>query len=695
MRERAPAGGGRAILVLLNAPRRPATTRETRDFGMAMKRSSRRGSARRRLPLSVRLSLLVLFAALLPLAAVVGINDYTARDKLVAQGTQTLTNDARAKADLINTYMHERLLDGAALASLPTTPAYLACLAASQLPYSQAAPINAKLNCLDDVLGTDFYKGSNQRALAVGLVRDANYTSWNLYAAKGDALLTCVPSKDPQKPCGDRPSSLSVAPANLQAVQKGKQFVSDVTYDKAGNATYANLYTPIAGFQQGQVLGFLQARLKLDYIWNIVKGEAGANGSGSSAFIADANGTHIADASVAQLFSTTPDPAAVMTSLKSQAAEESFQGPVLGGGATTYQYVRIHLNSDNTPGWTYFVLSPLPTVTAVADDQVRISLLSGGVVALLAILIGLMLGRSMARPVHAATEDLQGAAASLKVLAARQESSASEQQWVVDACKTGLDSVRYLSDAMNQAAKRVIDASNWFGEYWDRLTEEQARRTVQHLQELARYIDEAARRQNVSSERMGKAITVTTQVSEQLVAGASAAKQSSDQLEEVVGNLQHVVGGRPPALAPELEQADELDMVGRIAVSPAPMRSGRSGRLEMGPPQGQMRQLAAPMSGSGRSGPGRSGPGHSQISPGSQMDPWGSGGRAPQAPYGPYAGARRPGQSQMFDGGGPSYPGPDYGGGYGQDNGGYGGYGQELPAGRRSGNPGSRVERDW
>jgi len=97
---------------------------------------------------------------------------------------------------------------------------------------------------------------------------------------------------------------------------------------------------------------------------------------------------------------------------------------------------------------------------------------------------------------------------------------------------------------MHQAARRIIDASNWFNDYWNRLTEEQARRTVQHLQELAHYIDEAARRQQLSSERLGKAITVTRQVSDQLVAGAGAANQSAAQLEQVVHDLHRVVGGK-------------------------------------------------------------------------------------------------------------------------------------------------------
>src|SRR5258708_2733341 len=82
-----------------------------------------------------------------------------------------------------------------------------------------------------------------------------------------------------------------------------------------------------------------------------------------------------------------------------------------------------------------------------------------------------------------------------------------------------------------------------------RRTEARARRTVQHLLELARYVDEAARRQQASSDRLGKAITVTTQVSDQLAAGANAATTSAEQLEQVVTNLQRVVGGRIPVLA--------------------------------------------------------------------------------------------------------------------------------------------------
>src|SRR5215469_15987453 len=133
-----------------------------------MANAKRRGQPRRRLSLSVRLSLLVLFAALLPLAAVVAFNDYTARNTLVQQGQSALKTDATSNTDQVALYLRERMQDGGALGTLPTTPAYLLCVIASQLPPAQAQQallIDEQLHCSDPAVGADFYMGSNQRAL--------------------------------------------------------------------------------------------------------------------------------------------------------------------------------------------------------------------------------------------------------------------------------------------------------------------------------------------------------------------------------------------------------------------------------------------------------------------------------------------------------------------------------------------------
>ena len=54
----------------------------------------------------------MLFAAILPLVAVVGINDLLARKTLEQQGRAALTTDAQSKASLVELYLHERVLDG-------------------------------------------------------------------------------------------------------------------------------------------------------------------------------------------------------------------------------------------------------------------------------------------------------------------------------------------------------------------------------------------------------------------------------------------------------------------------------------------------------------------------------------------------------------------------------------------------------
>ena len=516
----------------------------------------RRRRSRSRMSLPVRLSLLALFAALLPVAAVVGINTYLARGALIDQGRQAISTDANAKTALVDAYLSERLADGLTIAQVPTVAPFIVCAtAADQAP--------ASLGC-DKPAQLALYRDSMVRTVGAAAIRDKNYGAVSIFSANRQFLT----SSDTKL------TSATVVPPSAtdvdQVIRQDKQNISPVYYSQQDQHAYVYIYTPVTlenpATQAKTVVGFTRGTLRLDYLWGIVGKEDGANGADSYAFITDNDGIRIASSKQNELFtavkplsaatqteistdkrfgSDTPiqqlDLPAVADALDAGQTEQSFQSVASPESKTEYQFVRIKLA---TVPWSYFVLSPISTVTQVATDQVKNSLIIAGVIAVLAILIGLIIGSRLSRPVQASVEDLEGAALQLHSLAARQEQSAGEQHWVVDACSTGLESVRYLSDAMHQAARRIIDASNWFGDYWNRLTEEQARRTVQHLQELAHYIDEAARRQQLSSERLGKAITVTRQVSDQLVAGAGAANQSAEQLEQVVHDLHRVVGGK-------------------------------------------------------------------------------------------------------------------------------------------------------
>lgn len=588
---------------------------------------------RGRISLTVRLSLLILAAALLPLAAVVGITTYLPRygahDTLINQGNAALTTDARAKTDLLELYFGERAADGQALATLETVAPYILC---STLPLPPDA-----LKCYSQ---GPLYLGSNTRALKVGLSRDSNYSAWALFDARGTPLLAYnQPTKGNFVPL----HADEVAPVRQQdlkpVVLQGQSYVSPVYYDPSAKRAYVQMYAPIFFFNPASnnksVVGFLRATLNLDYVWGVVNGEKGADGEGSYAFITDENGVRVAsahederftsvkslDQNVAKQIATekrygndSPVPQIDLPQVASAVggadSEQSFQSIAAPDSKMQYQFVGIHLKA--VP-WTYFVLSPTDTVTQVASDQVRNALLSAAVIAVIAVLIGLLIGSGMTRPVQRSVAELEGAAVRLHGLASRQQESSGEQHWVVDACQTGLESVRYLSDAMHQAARRVLEASNWFGDYWDRLTEEQAKRTVSHLQELAHYIDEAARRQQASSDRLGKAITVTRQVSDQLVGGAGAATESAEQLEQVVYELHRVVGGRArtpllPSGDREQDQMAEMGGMGQMGgmgMSAPASRPGVSLPYPELPPSlaRQYGQMSSPASGWGGNGP--------------------------------------------------------------------------------------------
>ncbi len=578
---------------------------------------------RSRLSLSLRFSLLMLLAALLPLAAVVGVNDYFTRQTLIKQSINVLPSDAGVTASRISDYFTERLLDGVALSTLDTAHQFLICAADQAQVQAQIAQGNYLAQLTPDCAANDQgYAASVIRALLVGIQRDHSYTLWNMYIITGPSSASLLLSSDLSMP---KSGQKTPAPAQeIAPVIQGRQTISPVYYDQKDGYAYVRIYTPIFRTfpPSGQALGFLQATLKLDKIWGFVEQGAKSDGTNSGAFITDNNGVRIADTDSSRLFTavapldakaqssisalglyglstppTVSDLPQVAAASSSPAQETTFQGVTAPGGKTQSQFAAVKTQAmdqlaalekkppENILPWTYFLDSPLSTVTAIATQQLQFSLISAAIVAVLAALLGLFIGARTASPVEQSAQQLEGAAGVLKALASRQESAASEQSWVVDACKTGIDGVRYLADAMNQAARRIMAASNWFSDYWDRLNEEQARATVQHLRELAAYIDEAARRQQASSDRLDRAIAVTMQVSNQLLTGATEATQSAEQLDMVVRDLQRVVGGHISVSAETRDEEDAMRRRIELATGAMPaVSSPRAGQMALPAP---------------------------------------------------------------------------------------------------------------
>jgi hypothetical protein len=230
----------------------------------------------RQLPLAVRLSLILMLTAVLPLLLIVGISEYTARPILINQANQTMETDAQTRTQLIDIYLNERLHDVETLSLVPGLWQWL-----TESPSLRAA----------DTAGP--------ASLAAGVARDRDYVTWSLFDSSAHLMLAY-----PHQPLTRQETSS--LPAWFQAMkisQTGMPMISPVYYNAPTHKAFVDIYSPI--YQGGQphdpFLGFLLVKLNLDYIWSILKSDRGISNKGSS-FILDQNGVRNADTFNHKLF---------------------------------------------------------------------------------------------------------------------------------------------------------------------------------------------------------------------------------------------------------------------------------------------------------------------------------------------------------------------------------------------------------
>lgn len=503
--------------------------------------------SRRGISLSFRISLGLVFAAVLPLILTVAFTEWQTRPQLLAQANTAMQSDAKTRVQLIDTYLNERLLDTQTLAQVPVVPQFL--VVSAHLP-----PTSDQYQAL---LPHVIY------ALAAGIYRDKRYATWDLFDPNGQLRLY-YPLNNKPKPHGN----YFVSAEYLAAVRSGKTFISTVYYTPATNKASVDIYSPIytqptTPKEKPQYVGFMRATLNIDYIWNIVQNDLGSNGNGSYAFILDENGIRIADTNASRLFQAV---APISDTLQQQITQEQRYGTTndvtvvtdnafaaqLGSTATTatfqtrpasenqdFQVVR---DTTTTTHWRYFVLSPVSTVLAVANQQFFLTILVAFGVAALTAIIGLIAGLGITRPILRSVNYLRENSQALSTLAIRQQDAASEQTWVVDSSQVGLQSVQYYTEATRVAAQRLNQVGTDLLQRWPYTNQQQVKQVVEKMVAAAQYIENASQYQGASNQKLSTALKVATQVTEQLAAGATSATDAATQMEQVVTQLRLVVG---------------------------------------------------------------------------------------------------------------------------------------------------------
>jgi hypothetical protein len=494
---------------------------------------------RKSLSLTIRLSALLIAAVVLPLLITIITSEAILRPTLTAQATAQMENDAQS---------HVAAIDSA--------------LIANEQDLSVLGQFYAIQHFL---LGEQIYREQALSELTLGYHLDSNFSAWTLFDKTGAQPRLSYPALP------GRDGQYYIPPDILDQLQSPhKTLISDTYLDENTHTGYIYIYTTISS-AQNKVIGIARATYMLTDIWAEVNNETNA-ASGSYAMIVDENGVRIGYTNKDTTLTTLPtalfkpiaplsptfqqkmqtenlygaNSSAVTTladtglasQLQSSQQSASFQfTPALQGAA--YQAYRVQCQSAR---WTYIVLRPVSTITGAANQQDTYLLILAVAITILAAIVGILVGRTMTRPILRSVTSLTKSSDMLKTLAAREQARAKEQKWIVESAQTGLSSMQQYARASSSAAHKLDEMGREFAQSWERYDTQIRQRNLYAIISAANYIEKASMHQERTSKGLNTAIQVTNQVTEQLLSGATSASDAAMQMEEVIKQLRRLVG---------------------------------------------------------------------------------------------------------------------------------------------------------
>src|SRR5437660_6041031 len=178
---------------------------------------------RKRLSLSIRISLWLIAVALTPLLIALLISEIQARPTLVNQASISLETNAQAQANLIDEYLANKLQIISSLDNIPLVQQYFQ---------------NPKGDDPANIYGTS---GIIQNGLALEKYLYPDVSIISFFTLQGNLLLSfSLYHLQPQM----RGAHL-VPPEYLQKTLQAQPFISDVYYNPATRTASVDLYTPV------------------------------------------------------------------------------------------------------------------------------------------------------------------------------------------------------------------------------------------------------------------------------------------------------------------------------------------------------------------------------------------------------------------------------------------------------------------
>ena len=497
---------------------------------------SKKSSTRKSLRLSIRISLWLIAVSILPLLLTLVISELQSRSTLISQASRTMETDAQTHAQLIDNYFTQKLLVLKSLDYTPLVQEYL------------LDPVGDQKN-VPTIL---------QNGFAIQRLIDPDVTLVTFFDPGGKLLLSYSLYGLKPQPHG----KYMIPPEDAQQIAKGQQFVSNVYYDPLTHQSTVELYTPVYSTTLKRLLGVVRDTLDLDSVGRIVKSEKDVNGAASYAFILDQNGVRIVDPDPTTLFTSIAPLNATLQanitaenrygknsalpvqadsnlrSIQSQPKPPVTFQEVPAGKNELFQVTRRPLSS--VP-WTYFVLTPVNEVIAVANQQLLIIVLIASAIILPVAVIGWIVGYRISSPILRSVKSLVKNNHVLNQLSEREKKASSEQVWIVEASKTGLESQQYYTDASKIAARRLNELGRGLLERRD-VDKYTTLNIVKQMVNIGLYFEKAIAYQEEANKKVAVAVKVTDEVAEQLASGAKSTSEAANELDGIVNQLRQIVG---------------------------------------------------------------------------------------------------------------------------------------------------------
>lgn len=495
--------------------------------------------SRKGLSLTVRLSVLLIAAVVLPLVITVITSESILRPTLTSQATLQMESDAESRVTAIDSALIANEQDLSVLGQFYAIQHFL--------------------------LGEQIYKQQALAELTLGEHLDSNFSSWTLFDKAGHQprlSYPALPSRDGQ---------YYIQPDILAQLQSPhKTLISDTYLDENTHTGYVYIYATISS-SQDEVIGVVRATYMLTDIWTQVNNETSA-AAGSYAMIVDEHGVRIGYTNNDTTQTTLPtalfksiEP--LSSTFQQQMQDENLYGnnktavttladPDLANQlhnarqSTSFQFTparqttayQAYIIQCQAVPWTYIVLRPVSTITGAANQQDIYLLALAVAITVLAAVVGIFLGRSMTRPILNSVLSLTKSSEMLQTLAAREQARAKEQKWIVESAQTGLRSMQQYARASSAAAHKLDEMGQHFTQNWDRYDAQSRQQHLYAITSAANYIEKASLHQERTSKGLNTAIQVTNQVTDQLLSGATSASEAAAQMKEVIKQLRRLVG---------------------------------------------------------------------------------------------------------------------------------------------------------